>query len=435
VYRPNEGTGLDNVEMAFRDDWLLGFFHDNSGATKFYVFIHLNGELSCILRNSLQNVVLSTNDDCINDLHARQDVELAVEEMSATMDVAIADSQKTLFSNVKTSVVDPKQQRALTSILKCGTKTDVGKVVTPPASLPPEMVSDEKPFQCPPSAQHGHPASGWSSTTDANLDVRQDDKKTTRNSCVAKDGINLGLYDCSDDASNEFVFSGGTLDDGGNPLETETAAQPPDRSGAADARFASQHARRQPQDTVSVSNGCNNNATMGSSGFGGGSSNDSSSDLSSGRDSARHSVSSRRHRRRKQHRSKGCSDPPWDRFSDWNKFSHRKSKREIKSGRRKKGFVKGTTWMHYLFVPSRMLIDPDTHVHLPWLATHLTHGHMLCHPVTIACQFADLELFLSNFNRVPPQTDLKATSPEGPCRLCKDISGLPTSHIPHYLLL
>jgi hypothetical protein len=24
VYRPNEGTGLDNVEMAFRDDWLLG---------------------------------------------------------------------------------------------------------------------------------------------------------------------------------------------------------------------------------------------------------------------------------------------------------------------------------------------------------------------------------------------------------------------------
>jgi hypothetical protein len=55
-----------------------------------------------------------------------------------------------------------------------------------------------------------------------------------------------------------------------------------------------------------------------------------------------------------------------------------------------------------------MLIDPDTHVHLPWLATHLTHGHMLCHPVTVARRFADLELFLSNFNRVPPpQTDLK----------------------------
>jgi hypothetical protein len=28
-----------------------------------------------------------------------------------------------LFSNVKTSVVDPKQQRAPTSILKCRTKT------------------------------------------------------------------------------------------------------------------------------------------------------------------------------------------------------------------------------------------------------------------------------------------------------------------------
>jgi hypothetical protein len=478
VYCPDEGAGSDNVEMAFRDDWLLGhllprvllsmdsffeshgldwspsneirerlpsedrtcseratmellsfsfphdpmvqfnvrrlkaavaqFFRDCSGATEFYVFIHLNGELSCILRNSLRNVVLSTNDRCINDLYAGRDVESAVEEMSAAMDVAIADSQKMLFSNVKTLVVDPKQQRAPTSILKRGTKTDVGKVVTPPASLPPEMVSDEKPFQRPPGAQHGHPASGRSSTTDANLDARHDDKKTTRNSRAAKDGINLGLYDCSDDASDEFAFSGGTLDDGGNPLETETAAQPPDRSGAgADARFASQHARRQPQDAVSVSNGCKNNAAMGSSGFGGGSSDDSSSDSSSSRDSARHSVSSRRRRRRKRRRSKGRSDPPWDRFSHRNKFSHRKSKREIESGRRKKGFVKGTTWMHYLFVPSRMLIDPDTHVHLPWLAAHLTHGRMLCHPVTIACQFADSELFLSNFNGVPPQTDLK----------------------------
>jgi hypothetical protein len=144
------------------------FFHDSSGATKFYVLIHLNGGLSCILRNSLRNVVLSTNDRCINDLYAGRDVESAVEEMSAAMDVAIADSQKTLFSNVKTSVVDPKQQRAPTSILKRGTKTDVGKVVTPPASLPSEMVSDEKRFQRPPGAQHGHPASGRSSTTDAN---------------------------------------------------------------------------------------------------------------------------------------------------------------------------------------------------------------------------------------------------------------------------
>jgi hypothetical protein len=31
---------------------------------------------------------------------------------------------------------------------------------------------------------------------------------------------------------------------------------------------------------------------------------------------------------------------------------------------------------------------------------------MLCHPGNITCQFADLELFLLNFNRVPQQTDL-----------------------------
>jgi hypothetical protein len=96
---------------------------------------------------------------------------------------------------------------------------------------------------------------------------------------------------------------------------------------------------------------------MGSTGFGGGSSDDSSSDSSSRRDSARRSVSSRRRRRRKQRRSKGRSDHPWDRFSDQNKFSHRKSKHEIESGRRKKGFVKGTTWTQPLsFCPF-----PDAH--------------------------------------------------------------------------
>jgi hypothetical protein len=91
------------------------------------------------------------------------------------------------------------------------------------------MVSgDGKPFQCPPGAQHGHPASGWSSATDTNLDARHDDKKMTRDSRTAKGDINLGLYDCPDDASDNFEFSGSVLDDDGNPLETETAAQPPD---------------------------------------------------------------------------------------------------------------------------------------------------------------------------------------------------------------
>jgi hypothetical protein len=372
------------------------FFHDSSGATKFYVLIHLNGELSRILCDSLRNVMLSANNHCINDL----------KEMSAAMDADIADRQKMLLSDVKTSAADPKQQRAPTSILKRRTKTDVGNVVTPPASVPPGMVSDEKPFQRPPGAQPGHPASGRSSATDANLDACHENKKTTRDSRKAKGDINLGLYECPDDASDDLVFSGGVLDDDGNPLEAETAAQPPDQSGAgADARIASQDTRRQPHDTGSLSNERNNNVAMGSTGFGGGSSNDSSSDLSSGRYSARRSVSSRQRRRRKQRCSKGRSDPPWDRFGDLDKFSHRKSKREIESGRRRKGFVKGTTWMHYLFVPSRMLIDPDTHVHLPWLAAHPTHAQMLCHPVNVACQFADLELFLSNFNRVRPPAD------------------------------
>jgi hypothetical protein len=118
--------------------------------------------------------------------------------------------------------------------------------------------------------------------TEANLDASNDDKKTTQNSCKAKDGINLGLYDCLDNASDKFELNGGTLDDDGNILETETASHPPDRSGAgADARFASQDAHCQPQDPVPVSDGRNNNATMGSSGFGGRSSDDSSSDSSS----------------------------------------------------------------------------------------------------------------------------------------------------------
>jgi hypothetical protein len=269
--------------------------------------------------------------------------------MSAVMDADIADSWKTLFSDVKTSV-KPKRQHARTSILKCGTKTDVGNVVMPPAGLPTEvMVSDEKPFQCPPNAQHGHPASGRSSTTDGNLDVSNNDEKTTRNSRKAKDGTRLGLYDCLDNASDEFEFGGGTLDDDGNPLETETAAQPLDRSGdGADTRFSSQDTRRQPQDPVPASNRHNNSTAMGSSGFGGGSSDDSSPDSSSGRDSARRSVSSRGRRSCKQRRSKGHSDPPWDHFGDQDKFSHRKSKRQIKSVHHRRGFIKGTTWTHYL---------------------------------------------------------------------------------------
>jgi hypothetical protein len=154
------------------------FFHDSSGAMKFYVLIHLNGELSCILRDSLWNVVLSANDCCINNLYAGRDVELAVEEMSTAMDANIANRQKMLFSDVKTSAVDPKQQRTLTSILKRGTKTNVGNVVMPPpASVPPGMVSNEKPFQHPPGAQPGHPASGRSSATDANLDTRHETRR------------------------------------------------------------------------------------------------------------------------------------------------------------------------------------------------------------------------------------------------------------------
>jgi hypothetical protein len=101
----------------------------------------------------------------------------------------------------------------------------------------------------------------------------------------------LGLYNCLDGAYGHFEFGGGALDVDGNPLEIETAAQPPDRSSdAADAHIASQDARCQPQDTVPFSNRCHTNAAMGSAGFGGRSSDDSSSKLSSGRKSAWHSV-------------------------------------------------------------------------------------------------------------------------------------------------
>jgi hypothetical protein len=73
-----------------------------------------------------------------------------VEEMSTIMDANIVDSWILLFSDVKTLVTYPKQQRAPTSILKRGTKTDVGNVGMPPAGLWSEMMSNEKPFSaCP----------------------------------------------------------------------------------------------------------------------------------------------------------------------------------------------------------------------------------------------------------------------------------------------
>jgi hypothetical protein len=73
--------------------------------------------------------LIESNDRCINNLYAGRDVESAVEEMSAAMDADIVDSPKMLFSDVKTLVADPKQQHALTGILKRGMKTDVGNVV------------------------------------------------------------------------------------------------------------------------------------------------------------------------------------------------------------------------------------------------------------------------------------------------------------------
>jgi hypothetical protein len=187
------------------------------------------------------------------------------------------------------------------------------------------------------------------------------------------------------------------LDNDGNPFEAETAAQPPDRSGTgADARIASQDAHHQLQDTASLSNGHNNNAAMGSTGFGGGSSDDSSSDSSSCRDSARRSVSLCWHHRRKQHHSKGGLDPPWDRFRDRDKFSHCKSKREIKSGCHRKGFVKGMTWTHYLFVPSRMLIDPDTRA--PSMVGHTPYSWLyampFCERRSPVCRFGTLPVEL-----------------------------------------
>jgi hypothetical protein len=46
-------------------------------------------------------------------------------------------------------------------------------------------------------------------------------KQMTQDNCKAKSDINLGLYDCPDDASDDLAFSGGMLDDDVNPLEVE----------------------------------------------------------------------------------------------------------------------------------------------------------------------------------------------------------------------
>jgi hypothetical protein len=100
------------------------FFHDSSVRRS-------SMSLSTSMGNSPASFVTLSKMSCCLPMTAvsttcmpdKTHVESAVEEMSAAMDVAIADSQKMLFSNVKTSVVDPKQQRAPTSILKCRTKT------------------------------------------------------------------------------------------------------------------------------------------------------------------------------------------------------------------------------------------------------------------------------------------------------------------------
>jgi hypothetical protein len=250
-----------------------------------------------------------------------------------------------LFSNVKTPVVDSKQQRAPTSILKRGTKADVGNVVMPPAGLPSEMVSDEKPFQRRPMLNTvilhlGGPRRLTPISTRATMTRRRHEIVARLKMVLTWDYMTVWTMHLM---SLSSVVALWTMM--GIFLRRRLPhSQPPDRSGAgADARFASQDARRRPQDPRPVSDRCNNNATMGSSGFGGGSSDDSNSDSSSGRESARHNVSSRRRRPRKQRRSKGRSDPPWDHFGDRDKFSHRKSKRQIESVCHRKGFVKGTT--------------------------------------------------------------------------------------------
>jgi hypothetical protein len=60
VYRPDEGAGLDNVEMAFRDDWLLGHLlpHVLLGMDSFLNLMDLTGLLPIKFENdSLQKTV------------------------------------------------------------------------------------------------------------------------------------------------------------------------------------------------------------------------------------------------------------------------------------------------------------------------------------------------------------------------------------------
>ena len=209
----------------------------------------------------------------------------------------------------------------------------------------------------------------------------------------------MGQYDYSDDESVDFGFTGDAWTTA--PTDHGTVADVPTNRHATET--AEKLTPRQLLKDVHTGRGTSSGRSSHKDVDPGGS-DDSSSDSSQSGMSSGRSNSSKRRRRRKQRRPRRQKhDPSWDTFGGRNQF---RSKRQIEEDRHRQGFVRGTFWMKHDFNFEDMLTHPDTHLHLPWRAHRDGYGEVLCHPVHVARQFADGELFLSNFNRLPMHTEI-----------------------------
>ena len=221
--------------------------------------------------------------------------------------------------------------------------------------------------------------------------------------------INLGQYDCSDGESVDYEFGFAGEDQREEKADVTFDDEPTaaTENGTVDGTTGRPDSGQLLQEMHARSS-VGSRSRMSSRAPGGGSSGDDDTDSSSGDDSSDDSFSSRRRRRHsRKRRSKKRSDPSWNTFGQRGQYTHRKSKRQIEQERRKQHHVKGKSWWQYLFEPDNMRTNPDTHLHLPWTATRTGYSEkVLCHPIAVAIRFADAELFLSNFNRIPQQADL-----------------------------
>ena len=399
-YLPSEDTPFDDPEIMHGMSFSLperptaGFnarklkrailhFHDDPDSTDFYIYMRFLGKVDSVIRDAFRNV-LTTNDRCIDDLYQGRDVNSAVEEMSAAMDREMDATKKTVFSDSQTPASDKQDHPKIpTGILKRPANDD-GNVVTPPvgesSATAPEKRSERQ--------------------SRTNTDGRSTTSRRRHDSGAS---INLGRYDYSDDESVDFEFAG--TDRHEETTDTGTAQGRTANATAADpARKPTPRQLLKDMNTGRSQRG----SRTSSKDVDRGGSDDGSSDSSQSGTSSGRSNSSRRRRRRKQRRSrkKKGNDPSWNSFEGRDKFARRRSKREIESARRRQGFIEGSSWMWHTFAFKDMVAHPDTHLHMPWTAKRDGYGEVLCHPVHVARQFADGELFLSNFNKVPNQTDL-----------------------------